>query len=195
VRPIALLAATVVLGGCGAAKTESSPVPAGVGIGPRYRPPAHGAAVRAAEPVGGLRCSRARVGRFGVHVELLVDRRVILVPAGVGVAPPVRRRGAYVAAGLCSYPIRTLAPTGVLEVERERRLTLGDVFALWGQRLTRRSLGGFLAARDRGVEAFVDGRRWTGDPRAVPLRRHAEIYLAVGRAPPPHAAYRFPPGL
>ncbi len=190
-----MLGAAVALAGCGATQTGPSPVPAGVGMSPRYRPPPSGAAVRAAAPVGGLRCSRARVRRFGVHVELLTHGRIILLPAGVGLAPPLRRCGAYVAGGRCSYPIRTLAPTGVLEVQRSARWTLGDLFALWGQPLTRRRLGGFLAAPHGRVEAFVDARRWSGEPGAIPLRRHAEIYLAVGRAAPPHADYRFPPGL
>jgi len=129
-----MLGAAVALAGCGATQTGPSPVPAGVGMSPRYRPPPSGAAVRAAAPVGGLRCSRARVRRFGVHVELLAHGRIILLPAGVGLAPPLRRCGAYVAGGRCSYPIRTLAPTGVLEVQRSARWTLGDLFALWGSR-------------------------------------------------------------
>jgi len=197
----AALAATL-LGstGCGASEPAPGPVPAGVGVGERYRPPPYGAAVRSARPLGPLACSAAPSGpapprRFGVHLELFAHGRVILLPAGVGVAPPQRRHGAYVSTGRCSYPVRTLAPTGVLEVEHGRSLTLGALFALWGQKLGPTRLASFASAPGRRVAAFVDGRRWSADPRAIPMRRHLEIYLAVGRAPPPHTAYRFPPGL
>jgi len=181
--------------GCGA--SEPAPVPAGVGVGERYRPPLYGAAVRSARPLGPLACSAASSGpaasrRFGVHLELFAHGRVILLPAGVGVAPPQRRHGAYVSTGRCSYPVRTVAPTGVLEVEHGRSLTLGALFALWGQKLGPTRLASFASAPGRRVAAFVDGRRWSADPRAIPMRRHVEIYLAVGRAPPPHTAYRFP---
>lgn len=107
-------------------------------------------------------------------------------------APPQRRHGAYVSTGRCSYPVRTLAPAGVVEVEHGRSLTLGALFALWGQKLGPTRLATFASAPGRRVAAFVDGRRWGADPRAIPMHRHVEIYLAVGRSPPPHTAYRFP---
>jgi hypothetical protein len=116
---------------------------------------------------------------------------VVVVPPGIGIAPPRRRRGAYVAGGRCSYPLRTREPTGVVEVERGRALTLGDLFAIWGRRLSRRRLASF---RGR-VDAFVGGVPWRGDPRAIPLRRHAQIVLEVGGRVPPHVRYRFPTGL
>jgi hypothetical protein len=45
------------------------------------------------------------------------------------------------------------------------------------------------------VHAFVDGLPWTGDPRTIPLRRHAQIVLEVGGHVPPHVRYGFPKGL
>jgi hypothetical protein len=68
---------------------------------------------------------------------------------------------------------------------------LGDLFAVWGQPLSRRRLAAF---RGR-VEAYLDGARWRRDPRRIPLRRHAQVVLEVGGQVPPHARYRFPPGL
>jgi hypothetical protein len=60
-------------------------------------------------------------------------------------------------------------------------MTLGQFFAIWGQ-------------RPRG-RAYVNGRRWTRDPRAIPLTRHAQIVLEVDGYVRPHATYRFAPGL
>jgi hypothetical protein len=136
-------------------------------------------------------CTQAERSRFGAHLELFARRRVLLVAAGIGIAPPQRREGAYVRGGRCSYPLRTREPTGVIEVEDGARRTVGDLFELWGQPLSRRRIAGF---RGR-VHAHVGGRPWRGDPRAIPLRRHAQIVLQVQGRVPPHAKYRFPPGL
>jgi hypothetical protein len=144
--------------------------------------------------VSGLRCGRAAPTLFGVHVELFAHGRAMVVPAGIGVAPPLVRDGAYVRAGRCEYALRTHEPTGVVEVATRRPVTLGDLLALWGQPITPTRLAGFAAGGGAGVAAFVDGRR-VADPRAVALRRHAQIVLMIGRRVPVHARYRFPPGL
>lgn len=138
-----------------------------------------------------MRCTRGGARRFGVHLELFAARKVVVVASGIAVAPPRKRRGAYVSGGRCSYPIRTREPTGVLEVWAGRRLTLGDLFALWGQPLSPTRMAGFRG----NVRAFVGGRPWSGDPRTIPLERHAQVVLEVGGHVPPHARYRFPPGL
>jgi hypothetical protein len=167
-------------------------VPTPIGVTPEYRLPARGPAVRAALPVGGLACAQASAVRFRVHLELFARRLVLLVPAGIGVAPPVERDGAYVLGGRCLYPLRTLDPTGVVEVASPRPLRLGDLFRLWGQPLGQRRLAGFRSGR--ALLAFVNGMRFHGDPRAIPLRRHDEIVLEIGGYVPPHTSYLFPKG-
>jgi hypothetical protein len=145
--------------------------------------------------VRGLKCEPGARARFGVHLELFAGKRVVIVPAGIGVAPPRRRAGAYVVGGRCEYPAITVEPTGVVQVAEGKRLTLGDLFALWGQPLSARRLASFEAAPGDSVRAFVAGREWDGDVRAIPLTRHAQIVLEVGGYVPPHRSYRFPPGL
>jgi hypothetical protein len=159
-----------------------------IGVGPGFRLAAAPAAVRGGRPVGGFRCG---VGgpRFGAHIELFVERRVLIVPAGVGVSRPSRVSFGLIRAHRCSYPVRTLDPTGVIEVGA--RATLGDFFAVWGQRLGPHRIASFTGR----VLAFVGGRRWWGDPRRIPLARHAQIVLEVGGYVPPHPRYLFPPGL
>ncbi|HXE46470.1 MAG TPA: hypothetical protein VN635_14910 [Conexibacter sp.] len=210
----AVLAAVVALAGCGAGErrdaTERGAPPASVsaarggapaaqhgpwpvalpaGRGPAFRLPARGAAVAHARAVGRLRCLADRGARVHAHVELFAAGLVVPVPPGIGIAPPLRRRGAYVRGGRCSYAVRTSEPTGLLELRRGARLTLGDLFAVWGQPLGPRRLGAFRAP----VRAYLDGRRWPGDPRTMPLTRRAVVVLEVGRFIPPHARYRFPP--
>jgi hypothetical protein len=152
--------------------------------------------VARALPVAGLGCAARGRARAAAHVELFARGHVVLVPAGVGIAPPLRRRGAYVTGGRCSYALRTREPTGLIELDPTRGpLTLGAFFALWGQPLSRWRLGPFAAGRGGRVEAWVDGRRWPGDPRGIPLRRHSAVVLQVQGNLPPHTGYRFPPGL
>ena len=80
----------------------------------------------------------------------------------------------------------------MIEVDRAvTRVTLGRLFAVWGQPLSRNRVAGF---RGR-VRAYVNGKRRPGAPGAIPLRRHAQIVLETGAYIRPHASYRFPPGL
>jgi hypothetical protein len=170
-------------------------VPTPIGVGPLFHPGATSASVARALPVGSLTCTRNDDLRFGVHLELFARGRVVIVPAGIGIAPPLRRRDAYVVSGSCSYPVRSREPTGVIEVARSSHVRLGELFAVWGQPLAARRLVGFRARRGQSVRAYVDGRRFHGGVRSIRLRRHAEIVLELGRYIPPHTSYRFRKGL
>jgi hypothetical protein len=159
-----------------------------IGAGPGYRLAAAPAAIQAGRPVGRFRCGPAG-RRFGVHLELFARRQVVIVPAGIGVARPSRTSFGRVRPGGCTYPLRTLDPTGVIEVGG--RATLDEFFAVWGHPLSPSRIAGFRGQ----VLAFVGGKRWRGDPRKIPLTRHAQIVLEVGGYVPPHPRYLFPPGL
>ena len=156
-----------------------------IGAGPGFRPPAPAYDGR---PVAGLRCRRGGEV-YGAHIELFIRRQVLLVPAGIGVARPWREHLGRLTPGGCTYPARTLEPTGVIELRRP--LTLGAFFRLWGQSLGPRLLAGFRGP----VAAFVGGKRWLGDPRRIRLTRHAQVVLELGGYVPPHPRYLFPPGL
>jgi hypothetical protein len=140
-------------------------------------------------------CRRASDPRFGAHLEIFANRLGVLIPAGIGVAPPRVREGVYVRGGRCSYPLRTLEPTGLIGVERGTRATLGDFFRLWGQHLSSRRVLSFRARRGERVTAYLNGRRWRGDPRAIPLERHAALVLQVGGRVRLYGPFAFPPGL
>jgi hypothetical protein len=115
-------------------------------------------------------------GRIRVHLELFARRRVVVIPARIGVGAS------------CRYPLRTLTPTGVVELDRGGQ-TLGDFFAVWRMSVSRRWLLTF-----RGdVTAYVRGEPWEGDMRAVPLTDRAQIVLEVGGYIRPHRFYLFPP--
>lgn len=145
----------------------TAPIPTPVGFGPRYQLPA-------ATPRSISACTTARA-RVASHVELFANRKVLLIPAGVG-AP---RRG-------CSPAVRTETPTGV--VESVPGSTLADLFAVWGQPLSPRGFASFHGP----VHAWVGGCPWRGDVRRIPLAHHAEIVVELGGYVPPHRSFLFP---
>ena len=144
-----------------------------IGAGAAYHPTAR---TRDGNVVGSLRCTKTGA-TFAVHVELFAKRRVVIVPPGIGVTKE------------CTYPLHTTAPTGVLHVAR-RGLTLGDLFRVWGRRLSSSRL---LSFRGR-VSVFVGGRRWRAEPAAVPLTKHAQIVVETGGYVAPHPGYLFSKG-
>ena len=75
------------------------------------------------------------------------------------------------------------------------RHTLGEFFRVWGQPLSQTRLVGFKTRSDRPVRAYVNGRRWRGELRRIPLRRHSNIVLQLGRYIRPHKVFLFPLGL
>jgi hypothetical protein len=123
------------------------------------------------------------------HLDLYVDGRKVLVPAGVGIDPAV----GYA-------PLHTHDPSGVIHVESPtvRTYTLGEFFAVWGVRITPSCLGGYCAGGGRQLRLFVDGRADRGDPTTLALAPHQELVVAFGTAAqlpsPIPSTYQFPPG-
>jgi len=123
------------------------------------------------------------------HLDLYVDGRKILVPAGIGIDPAV----GYA-------PLHTHDPSGVIHVESPtvRTYTLGEFFAVWGGRITPSCLGGYCAGGGRQLRLFVDGRAYRGDPTTLALAPHQELVVAFGTAAqlpsPIPSTYQFPPG-
>jgi hypothetical protein len=192
-----LAGAVVLLAAAAAAQASIPVVPTPIGSGARYHPGPRGPLLAADPAIAGLSCSQLYERRVGAHLELFARGLVVLVPAGIGVAPPLHAdaaRGTKISGG-CSFAVRTREPTGVVEVVPGSQLTLGDFFAVWGQPLGLRRLAGFRAVGSERVRAWVDGHAWRGDPRSIPFLRHCEIVLELGRFIPPHASYRFEKGL
>ena len=179
--------------GTGAGDAFDRPVPE-IGRGGSYDVPSLGHSAAAAREVADLRCTPRGRRTYGAHLEVFANRRDVVVPAGIGVAPPRRREGAYVSGGRCRYPLRTVEPTGLIEVEEGRRLTLGDFFDIWGQPLTRRRVLGFPVRPGSSVAVFVDGGNGEG-PAVGPDRAPSRDRSGGRRILPPTRKYLFPNGL
>lgn len=136
------------------------------------------------QSVDGITCESSEQAAFHIHARLtiFVNGRPRSVPAGVGIANPqisTTPQGPFVEGGTCLTWLHTHTSDGIVHIESpvQRTYTLGDFFDIWGQPLSRTRVG----PAQGPVTVLVDGRVWTGDPRAVPLDAHSQIQLEVGR--------------
>jgi hypothetical protein len=127
--------------------------------------------------------------RLQAHIEVFGANRVVLLPAGIGTRAPRQFEDGRLMRAACFGDLVTLDPTGSVYFRPGKRLTVGDLFTAWGQRLTGTGIASFTGDR---VRVYVDGRAWSGSPRAVPLTDRAEIVLEVGPHVPPHTRFTFP---
>jgi hypothetical protein len=171
-------------------RAPAPPVATPIAVGHRYQLPATTAATRRAAALGTLSCRPAERTLRLAHVELFVRGRAVLLPAGIGIAPPAPISAGRVLGGRCRYPLSTADPTGVVGVNQPGRHTLGQLFRIWGQPLGVHRLLGFRSRAP--LRAFVDGRAWHHGVRLIPLHGRAEIVVEMGRRIPPHSFYLFP---
>ena len=189
--PVALLAVLSVAGAATAwLSSRTSPTvigPEGVAI---YAGAdlASAASTRSGATVDGVTCQTesAEVVKYHIHVHvaIFVNGQRRNLPAGVGITSPALvehyRTGAFYDVGLsdCLYWLHTHVADGIIHVEAPRRgsFTLGEFFDVWNQPLSAQRVGPARGA----VVVFENGRRWRGDPRATPLRDHANIQIDVG---------------
>jgi hypothetical protein len=171
--------------------------PEGVPV-PDAREIAGGEPAGASSPVDGIECQTTEQVLFHIHAHLtvFVDGAARRIPYGIGIpgaqASPTPA-GPYVGAGSCFYWLHTHAADGIIHIESPvaRTYTLGDFFDVWGEPLGPAEVG---PARGT-VTSFYDGRLFRGNPRDIPLTRHAQIQLDVGRPLVAPGKISFPPGL
>ncbi len=148
--------------------------------------------------VAGISCGSHEESVFHIHAHLAVyvDGQSRGVPEGIGITPPRQEQrtntGPYVSGGTCIYWVHTHTADGVIHIEAptQRGFTLGDFFDVWGQPLSAGQVG---PARGQ-VIAYVDGQRYSGDPRAIPLAAHGLVQLDIGQDVGPQP-FTFPDGL
>jgi hypothetical protein len=188
---VALTALCLLLAACGsiAPKRPGGGIPSAllagvrpIGRGPRFQPPVSG-------PVDGA-CTTPLGRRLQAHIELFGANRVVLLATGIGTGRPRRISDGRLTRADCFGDLVTLDPTGTVYFRPGPTVTLGDLFRAWGQPLTRTRIASFTGGR---VRVYVNGRRSSGSPRALPLTPDAEIVLEVGSHVPPHNHFTFPP--
>jgi hypothetical protein len=133
------------------------------------------------------------VYHYHVALQIIDGGEQVPIPTDVGRPGP------------CYYWLHMHASSpGVIHVESpdQRTFTLGDFFDVWAItstqtiRLDSGHVGAISLTPGQTLVVFVDGQRYTPDPRSIPLAEHEVIQIEI--SPPtidPPPAYTFLPGL
>ena len=144
-------------------------------------------------PVDGITCMGMEGANLHIHTHLAIynNGKQIQVPRFIGFAAnPALPNGG------CLYWIHTHWADGIIHVESPEvtppqggtHYTLGMLFDIWGQPLQPDNVAGIKGP----VTAYVNGVKYDGDLKAIPLMSHQQIVLEIGTpVPPPN--YTFPP--
>ena len=129
-------------------------------------------------PIDGIHCDRQEGAAEHIHAHLsLYDRgRAVALPANVGIPMSAQ----------CLYWLHTHSDDGVIHIESpvRRTFTLGEFFDIWGPELSATRAGPVVAPQRRRLVIVVNGKPWSGDPRAIVLHDHESIVIQNG---PPFA--------
>ncbi len=170
-RPLLVLAGAVtlvgLLAGCG---TDAHLYPVNTGPAPWPPPDRPDERIAAADvaPVD----EQGQL-HFHTHLDIFVDGQEVPVPSSLGYGPNA------------SSSLHTHSSSGILHAEtddEEAVFTLGDVFTLWGVRLTESCAGGYCAP-GTPIAAYVDGGLWVGSLDELRLAPYEEIALVIGDPP------------
>ena len=145
------------------------------------------------QPIDGITCMGMEGATLHIHTHLAIfdNGRQLQVPRFIGFA-----QNPAIPGGGCLYWIHTHWADGIIHLESPQvtpplggaRYTLGMLFDIWGEPLT----AGNVAGIQGPVTAYVNGMKYDGDLRAIPLMSHQQIVLEIGTTvPPPN--YSFPP--
>ncbi len=134
--------------------------------------------------VDGVQCAPLEQLAYHIHAHLQVyfDGSPRQLPGAIGMLGPVAQQGPggpFYGATVCYYWLHTHTADGIIHIESPTQTIykLGMFFDEWGQPLSPDQ----VATAHGPVTAFVNGKRWTKSPRAIPLEPHAVIQLDVGK--------------
>ena len=187
------LAVALMVAGCGSSSHNSSatstsatnagtPGPEGIPLeqGPALATPTTTAT---SGTIDGIQCAPLEQLAYHIHAHLqvYVDGQPRSLPAGIGLILPVGQqtaRGPFYGASQCYWWLHTHASDGIVHIESPTThiYTLGNFFDEWRQPLTRDQVGPAKGT----LSIFVNGKRFTGSPREIPLQPHAVIQIDVG---------------
>jgi hypothetical protein len=200
-KPCVAAVLLLTLAGCGGNKqsaattTRLAPTPA-TDAAPWPAPPNPMALTRKAE----LTPETHEFVFLHVHSRLFVfvNGKPVTVPAGIGIDinNPAVHSGtlpdgstgyggiAPPCAQPCISPLHTHDDTGVLHTEAKENQfnTLGEFFTEWDVRLDNMCVGGYCKP-NAPIAVYVDGDRYTGDPRNIKLEDKKAIAIVIGTTP------------
>ncbi len=151
------------------------------------------------QTIDGIHCdvNPKLVYHIHVHLSMFVDGKPKLLPAGIGIVPPVSvQRDSlgypHVFSGKCFYWMHTHSESGIIHVESpvKRSFTLGAFFSEWGQSLSRQQLGPFHG----NVVVYLNGKRTNINPSDIKMRELLVVTLEVGKPQVPPPGFTWPKG-
>jgi hypothetical protein len=146
-------------------------------------------------PVDGISCDLSEQLLFHIHAHLQIYDHGTqkLIPAGIGIGPPLVFDNGFVVSGSCFSWLHTHDETGVIHIEspQQRTFTVGNFFDVWGQPLSATRVG----PAEGAVTAFYNGQPFTSDPTTLPIGLHDLVQLDVGTPAPSPQPFTFPNGL
>ena len=165
-------------------------------------PPASALASTATKATGktvdGIGCDTTEqlVYHIHAHLTVFVNGAARQIPAAIGIPGAQAENtptGPFIASGSCFYWLHTHAADGIIHIESpvHRTYTLGDFFDIWGQPLGPDQVG----PAHGPVTAIYNRQVYRGNPRNIPLEKHAQIQLEVGKPLVSPASITFPSGL
>ena len=134
-----------------------------------YHPPT-------AMAISGVECNRSEQLNYHIHshLDVFVNGVQQQIPSNIGI----------LSSPSCLYWLHTHSGDGTVHIEAPgaRQFTVGQFLNIWQQTLSN-STAFFNSVSDLPVTAYVDGQRFEGDYRTIPLESLREIVLAYGTPP------------
>ena len=201
---LVLVALALLLAACGSS-SKSAPRAGGAPI----TPPAPSVSDPAPYPAPNDPMARARAAglvpetaeqleyHVHAHLDVFIDGKHIIVPAGIGIDINDPRVHSLVTGGFPSYggisipcdrpcisPLHTHDVTGIIHTESSTHKdnTLGQLFTEWGVRLDANCFATYCNPA-KSVAVYVDGKKFIGDPGTIPLSDRTEIAVVAGKPP------------
>lgn len=113
---------------------------------------------------------------YHAHLDIIANGTPVAVPAGIGNSNATT---GPVIAEIHNHP----DVPGILHIEapdKTRRYVLGQFFVEWGIKLDATHLGSFTDGNGKTLVAYVNGKKFTGNPAQIELLEHREIALVFG---------------
>jgi hypothetical protein len=172
-----------------AASTSTQPQASSGQPGPEQVPLETGPALAPASStlqgttVDGVKCAPIEQLAYHIHAHLqvYVNGSPRALPGAIGLVGPVAQQtpaGPFYGAQGCYYWLHTHTNDGIIHIESPTRriYTLGDFFDEWHQPLSATTVAGASGP----VVIYVNGKKFSGNPRDVKLDPHAVIQVNVG---------------
>jgi hypothetical protein len=106
------------------------------------------------------------------HLDLLINGQSLPVPPMIG----IDHNNQFIS------PLHVHDASGTIHIESPvvQTFTLGQFFDIWGLTFTNQCIGGDCTNESASLRVYVNGQLSQGDPRAIALAPHQEIFIFYG---------------